>query len=187
MKISRTVLSVLLVIIMGLAIGCSSNNNHKNVNGYSDPTPGWYEEIAEDSKYMYFYATGVAKSEMLSETHALTQARAAASDYMKIEVTHMIQDVMEEVGVDKDAQLRGMVSDAAETISRNTLRGGRKTRTQKIPTKDKRWRCYVKFQIPLSSLNENTVDYIQNEKALYNEFKASQKLKEMEVKASRLK
>jgi hypothetical protein len=54
------------------------------------------------------------------------------------------------------------------------------TKQETIVTDDNRYKTFVRVSIPKEAVNENLVDKIKKEEALYNAFKASQSFKELD-------
>ena len=180
MKISRCIVVFMLISIAILSVACSSNKGPKTEQ--ADHVimyyPEWWD-LQDNPEFVYTYGESVKMTSSLAKDAAYSKAMAQAANYVEANVKSMIKNFEEESGVN-NPQLLALTSSVVKVVSNANFKGASIDKSETIKQKDNKIKVFIRVRIPQSEINQQTVNAIKNEEALYNEFKASQRFEELE-------
>ncbi|MCD4819068.1 MAG: hypothetical protein K8S23_10295 [Candidatus Cloacimonetes bacterium] len=173
------IMAVIGVVIF-LLTGCGKPDPSNDVEKVY--YPDWWD-LQGDPSYVQTYGIGEKVSENSSYDAAQSNAMLAAAQYVESHVKGMVKNYEEEVGVDNPT-VTALTSKVVKNVSNATFTKVMVTKREVTIIKDdngtKKYKTYVRVSIPKDTVNENLVNQIKKEEALYNSFKASQAFKELE-------
>ena len=182
MKTLRLILIVLLAATLLLSIGCSRNRNKRPApQGDEVYYPAWYDR-QEDPVYVYAYGVATWVSENSAINAAEAAAQAAIARYVEAEVQTMLKLYEEEAGI-FDPQILRLSQNVVRSVSNVRFRGLEKGRQEVRRVREHnsdRYKVWVQYRIPRNEVNQRTAQFIRNEEALYNQFRASQAFMELD-------
>ncbi len=145
--------------------------------------PDWFANAPEEDD-TYIYATGIGESRQMKI--ALDKAGQAAalelSQRLSANVQSMVKNFTQEAGMDENTQIVEFYQSASQTITNNQMTGLTPLKKYPYMKPGGSYIAYVLYGLKKDAVNNEVVNLIQNEEALYSEFKASQAFKEMEAK-----
>jgi len=172
---------VLVLGFMFLFLGCASNKSGTTeVMKIRRDAPAWANgKTAADT----FYGIGFAKKQnaALAKSAATARARTEISNAVNVKVSAMMKDFIQESGVGDNAQALEFSSVVTKQVTSNTLEGSIIDSTYFA----KDGTVWVLVSMPVSKVRELALDAAKNEEALYNEFKASQALQELDAETKK--
>jgi len=150
---------------------------------YPSHIPEWFINApAEDDAYVY--ATGTAESRQMAI--AIDKAKMGAirelSEGVQANVQSMVKMFAQEAGMDGNTQVTEFYQSTSQTVANNTLQGLTPLKKYPYRKSDGGYTAYVLMGLKKDTIGAAVVKAVQNEEALYSEFKASQAFKEMEGK-----
>lgn len=181
----------LLVVVAALVmIGCSSAPPVNDMPDRKDATnpqtpmdlPDWYiNNTAEDD--VYYYSVGTAESQTMAR--AIDKAKEAAkvelSERVEANVQSMVKNFVQEAGMSEDTQIMEFYQSTSKTVTNNTFSGITVLKRYPYQKSNDRWIAYVQMALKKDAVSKTVVNLIQNEEAMYAEFKASQAFKDLEA------
>jgi len=143
--------------------------------------PDWFMMTPEEDDE-YIYATGEATSRKLSLAiqKASQQARMNLGQQISTKVQSLIESMTQEAGMDENTQITEFYSEAARSISNETLNGATVLKKYPYQTSSGGYRAYVLMGLKKNAFNNATVSAIKNEEAMFAEFKKTQVFQRME-------
>lgn len=180
----KKVLFIIMVASLALVMfACGSNKKSSpKADGELVYRPSWWSSQPE-SDYVCTYGQGTNLSETSSMNTAKANALLEAAQYVESEVQGMIKSYEEEAGV-YDPQVLALSSSVVKAVSNARFSGAitGKVETRKVEENGgPRFKTWMQVKIPNAEIKKNLMMNIKNEEALYNQFKASQAFKELEM------
>jgi len=186
MKVARIMTAVLLVAILFTVLGCASNKGGVKPEGDLVYRPPWWD-TQDDPAYVSVYGQATRASEAASLTGADANAKSQAAQFVEVYVKSMMKNFEQEAGV-IDPQVLALTENVVKVVASakfsGILVGKTETRAVMEP-QGRRYKTWIQLKIPRSEVNRNLKFQIQNEEALYNQFKASQSFKELDIEAEK--
>ncbi|MDD3536209.1 MAG: hypothetical protein PHC50_08705 [Candidatus Cloacimonetes bacterium] len=186
----KKVLFVLLLVGLLIAMAACGGNKAKgqSIKPEGDPIyyPKWWNTQPSD-EYICSYGIGIKLSETTSITAARAQAFLEAAQYVESEVAGMVKNFEEEAGV-YDPQLLALTSSVSRNVAEAKITGAiaGDYETRRISEHGgQRYKTWYQLKIPKQEVKKNLLFNIQNEEALYNQFKASQAFMELDKELGR--
>ncbi|MGD9210991.1 MAG: hypothetical protein PVI90_09440 [Desulfobacteraceae bacterium] len=150
--------------------------------------PEW--EINPPSAEDGIYGTGLAKMKLaaLSKKTADARARDEVVQAIQVKVQTMLKDFMQESGIE-NAQSLQFVQSVSKQVASNVLSGCRITKRKVCP--DGTWHSLALYSNNLAAelkeqLKTQSKKMIENEEALYNEFKAKNAFEDLDKELDKL-
>jgi folate-dependent tRNA-U54 methylase TrmFO/GidA len=180
-----------IFILMAVVVSCGAPPTPKPVDmpsqaQASNPqtpldVPDWFMMTPEEDDE-YIYATGEATSRKLSLAiqKASQQARMNLGQQISTKVQSLIESMTQEAGMDENTQITEFYSEAARSISNETLNGATVLKKYPYQTSNGGYRAYVLMGLKKNAFNNATVSAIKNEEAMFAEFKKTQVFQRME-------
>ncbi|KAA3613750.1 MAG: hypothetical protein DWQ05_15850 [Calditrichaeota bacterium] len=166
----------LIVIAAALLIGCGGPKAMTDVGG---DVPEWFLESKSDPNYLLATNTAVSRDMQMAIDKASTGARAEIGRQAEVRISGLQKRFDEEVGVNDDAELLQMFTQASKTVVSTSLSGSRIAK--KTVKKDGQfWRAYILIEYPIGAANQALMEQLKSNKRLYTRFRASETFKELE-------
>ncbi|MCK4795919.1 MAG: LPP20 family lipoprotein [Spirochaetes bacterium] len=175
-KILNIFLLVVMVVFMSIAIiGCEGGADVEEKKASSDSGsdyPDWFlnQPSAEDA----IYAVGVAKKQnpQLAKDTAAARARNEIARVIKVKVSTMTKDFLEEAGVDDVTQSTEFTQVVSKQISDNTISGSKIDTIHVDKTTDPDT-FYVLIKLSLSDMGGAIDEIVKANSAAYAKLQAS--------------
>jgi len=177
-----------------LFIGCGSKDkkiNHSPGNNPVAPSvpsdmPSWFIETPpEDDEYIY----QGAQADMFSMNNAIQSAiqegQRLLAETIEVKVMAMIKNYSQEAGITETSDYIKFFESTSKSVSSNTMRGAVPLKKYPYEKQDGGWRVYVLMGLKKDAIQGEIVSTIQNEEAMYAQFKASQSFKALEEEFSK--
>ena len=183
--------TIFILMAIVFVVSCGSSPTPKPVDmpsqaQASNPqtpldVPDWFMMTPEEDDE-YIYATGEATSRKLSLAiqKASQQARMNLGQQISTKVQSLIESMTQEAGMDENTQITEFYSEAARSISNETLNGATVLKKYPYQTSSGGYRAYVLMGLKKNAFNNATVSAIKNEEAMFAEFKKTQVFQRME-------
>jgi hypothetical protein len=171
-----------IVIACFLLAGCASTPEPKVETLYY---PEWYGKQSEVGDYVYAYGEATKADNLMALESARAMAFNEAAQYVENYVQAMTKDFMQEAG-SNNPQVLQLTERTIKMVS-NAKFSGATASEREIVRDGERYRAFVRLSIPASEIKNLLYQNIQNEEALYNEFKATQSFKELEKEIEKMK
>jgi len=171
-KLSRFVGGVVvlaLVASVSLQNCASSRSGSTEESGMKD-VPEWFLTPPEAEDAIYGVGMALKQNPSLARKAAIARAREEVASTVNTKVSSMLKDFMQESGVGENAQALEFTQNVTKQVTSVSLEGSKVKEV--YPAKDGTF--YVLVEYPLDQLRQKTLNAVQNEEALYNEFKAQQ-------------
>jgi hypothetical protein len=181
------ILLIGLILLALLLVGCggakasSGNDGHKRVY-----TPDWWESQDPGSDYLYFYGAATKVSEKVARSSAKTEAFSNASQYVKAYVKDMMSDFVQESGSENPRVLE-FTERVTKVVSDAKFSNAVPTKSEVIMVNingSDKYKVFVKLAVPKDTVNKEMSGAINNEEAMYNEFKATQAFEKLDAELS---
>lgn len=186
MKVARVITVVMLVVILFTVMGCAGKKGGAKPDGDLVYRPLWWNS-QNDPTYVCTYGQATRASEAASMTAARANAMSEAAQFVEVYVKSMMKNFEQEAGV-IDPQVLAMTENVVKAVASakfsGILTGQTETRSLMEP-EGRRFKTFIQLKIPRNEVNKNLKFQIQNEEALYNQFKASQSFSELDREAER--
>ena len=183
MKINKTNFSFLLISLIAISCaGPGATNSGSTEERESKDIPDWFlnPPTAED----YLYGVGEAKKQnpTLAKKTATSRARAEISEIVRVKVSSMLKDFMQESGAGGNASALEFSEAVTKQVSDNTLIGS--SIKESYIAED--GAIYILVEYPMNNIKEDAIGAAKNKEALYNEFKANQSFEALEEAINKL-
>ncbi|MDY6915232.1 MAG: hypothetical protein SVM86_02810 [Candidatus Cloacimonadota bacterium] len=173
---SLRIMALLLVVVLIVA-ACGGK-----AEGPKGPKkvyyPDWWQ-LQDSPEYVQTYGMAEKINQNTSYDAAYANAMLQAAQYVESYVKGMVKNYQEEAGVE-DPTVTALTSSVVKVVSNSKFANAMVTKQETIIIENDRYKTFVRVSIPKESINENLVDKIKKEEALYNAFKASQSFKELD-------
>lgn len=171
---------VLIVLSAALTFsGCSSSKPSSNAN---QDLPSWFLNPPNSSEHYYGVGSAKKQNPSLAKKVATTRARAEISEAVKIEVSSLISDFMQESGIGKNAQATEFTESVSTSVSKNVLSNSTISKVSSAGDGT----IYVLVEMPKNAIMEQSLNAAKKEQALFNEFKAKQGFDKLEAALKKL-
>lgn len=180
MKTLRLLVIVSIAVAMLFTAACSRNKTAPP-EGTLIQNPSWYNQ-QDDPAYVFGYGVATWASMNSAINAAKAAAEAELARYVQVEVQSMLKLYEEESGV-YDPQILRLSQNVVRSITQAEFRGMEKVKEEVRMVREHnsdRYRAWVKVRVPRTEVNRRTAEFIRNEEALYNQFKASQAFMELD-------
>jgi len=137
--------------------------------------PDWFMMTPEEDDE-YIYATGEATSRKmnLAIQKATQQARMNLGQQIGAKVQSLIESMVQEAGMSENTQITEFYSETSKSVSDQTLNGATVLKKYPYQMSGGSYRVYVLMGLKKNAFNNAAVSAIENEEAMYAEFKATQ-------------
>ena len=136
-------------------------------------------DVTYSPEYVQTYGMAEKVSQNTSYDAAYANAMLQAAQYVESYVKGMVKNYEEEAGVENPS-VTALTSKVVKVVSSSKFANAMVTKQETVVTENNRYKTFVRVSIPKEAVNENMVDKIKKEEALYNAFKASQSFKELD-------
>ncbi len=195
MKILK--LSFMIVLTALVMVNCSSKpspapvidapKNAKNPTGPAD-LPGWFiNSPEEDDTFIYAVGTGESRKMDLAIDKAKQAGKVELSERISANVQSQVKSFTQEAGMSENTQIMEFYQSTSKTVTNNTLNGITVLKRYPYQKSGGTWLAYVQIGLRKDAVNTEVVNVIQNEEALYTEFKASQAFQALEAAVGQTK
>lgn len=173
-----------------LLIGCSSAPPVNDMPDRKDATnpktpmdlPDWYiNNMEEDDTFYYAVGMGESRKMDLAIDKAKQAAKVELSERVEASVQSQVKSFTQEAGMTENTQIVEFYQSTSKTVTNNTFNGITVLKRYPYQKSDGTWLAYVQMALKKDAVGKAVVNAIQNEEALYSEFKASQAFKELEA------
>ncbi len=189
MKVLKVVFAIIFVV--GLVANCSSappavvdmpsEPDGRNPSGPSD-MPEWFTNTPEeDDTFIYATGSGDSRKMNIAIDKAKQSASVTISERISAHVSSQVKQFTQEAGMTENTQITEFYQSTSKTVTNNTMSGLTVLKKYPYRKKDDTWTAYVLVGLKKGEVNKSMVNLIQNEEALYAEFKASQAFEELEA------
>lgn len=169
-----------IVVASFLIAGCASSPKVETLY-----YPEWYGKQSEEGDYIYTYGEATKMDNIMAFESAKAMATNEAAQYVENYIQAMTKDFLQEAG-SNNPQVLQLTERTIKMVSNAKFSGVSVTERETVKEKD-RYRSFVRLSIPASEVKNLLYQNIQNEEALYNEFKATQSFKELEKEIEKMK
>ena len=150
--------------------------------------PEWFGNTPEEDDE-YLYATGEATSRKMNIAiqKATQQARMNLGQQMSTKVQSLIENMTQEAGMDENVQVTEFYSEAAKSVSNQTLSGAKVLKKYPYMTSGGGYRAYVLMGLKKQAFDNSAAKAITSkvnenkEEAMYAEFKKTQAFNRLEA------
>ncbi|MCF7823749.1 MAG: LPP20 family lipoprotein [Candidatus Marinimicrobia bacterium] len=194
MKILK--LSFMVILTLLVAISCSNpppvNDmpDQKNATNPQTPAdlPDWYiNNPAEDDTYIYSVGMGESRKMDLAIDKAKQAGKVELSERVSANVQSQVKSFTQEAGMTENTQIVEFYQSTSKTVTDNTLNGVTVLKRYPYQKSNGTWIAYVQLGLAKNAVSTEVVNLIQNEEALYAQFKASQAFQELEAATGNMK
>jgi len=188
MKILKPGIMVVLAALV--MISCSSAPPVNDMPDRKDATnpktpmdlPDWYiNNVEEDDTYYFSVGMGESKKMDLAIDKAKQAGRVELSERVAANVQSQVKSFTQEAGMSENTQIVEFYQSTSKTVTDNTLNGVSVLKRYPYQKSDGTWIAYVQLALKKDAVSTEVVNLIQNEEALYAQFKASQAFKDLEA------
>lgn len=172
---SFKIIALMLVVLLVLA-ACGGQKGPKGPKKVY--YPDWWQ-MQNSPEYVQTYGMAEKVSQNTSYDAAYANAMLQAAQYVESYVKGMVKNYEEEAGVENPT-VTALTSKVVKVVSSSKFANAMVTKQETVVTENNRYKTFVRVSIPKEAVNENLVDKIKKEEALYNAFKASQSFKELD-------
>ena len=184
----------LSLITLVLFVGCSSKSKkieHSPGNNPTNPSqpsdmPSWFTETPEEDDKYYYIASS---ADMFSRNNAIQSATQDAqrmlAEKIEVRVISMVKNYSQEAGITHTDSNIKFFETTSKSVSNVTMRGATILKKYPYQLKDGGWRVYVLLGLEKDAVQGAVVSAIQNEEAMYAQFKASQAFLALEEEQSK--
>jgi hypothetical protein len=142
-------------------------------------SPDWWETQDPSAEYLYFYGAATKVSEKAARTSAKTEAFSNAAQYVKAYVKDMMSDFVQESGSDNPRVLE-FTERVTKVVSDAKFANAVPTKSEVI-MEDGKYKVFTQLAVPKDTVNKEMSNAINNEEAMYNEFKATQAFQKLDA------
>jgi hypothetical protein len=144
--------------------------------------PEWYINTPEeDDTFIYAVGMGESRKMDIAINKAKQSGTVELSQRISANVKSQVRSFTQEAGMNEDTQVMDFYQSTSETVTNNTLNGVSILKRYPYKKPGGTWIAYVQLGLRKDAVNTQIVSAIQNEEALYTEFKASQAFKALEA------
>ena len=184
----------MVLLTMLVMVNCSSKpsvvdapETARNPKGPGD-LPEWFiNSPEEDDTYIYAVGTGESRKMDLAIDKAKQAAKVEISERISANVQSQVKSFTQEAGMTEDTQIMEFYQSTSKTVTNNTLNGITVLKRYPYQKSGGTWLAYVQIGLRKDAVNTEVVNLIQNEEALYAEFKASQAFEALEASVGETK
>jgi len=191
LKLSFMVLLTTLVTIScSHAPAVNDMPSRKNATNPETPNdlPDWYINTPEeDDTFIYAVGMGESRKMDIAIDKAKQSGTVELSQRISASVQSQVKNFTQEAGMDENTQVMDFYQSTSKTVTDNTLNGVSVLKRYPYKKSGGTWIAYVQLGLRKDAVNTQVVSAIQNEEALYSEFKASQAFKELEATVGQAK
>jgi len=183
-------LSFMIVLTALVMISCAGapevtdmpdRKSGKNPKGPSD-LPDWYINTPEeDDMYIYSVGSGESRKMDIAIDKAKQAGKVELSERISANVQSQVKNFTQEAGMDENTQVIEFYQSTSKSVTDNTLNGITVLKRYPYQKSGGSWIAYVQMGLKKDAVSTAVVNVIQNEEALYAEFKASQAFQELEA------
>ncbi len=194
MKILR--LSLMIAVTVLVMISCSGapevndmpeRKAAANPKG-PDDLPDWYINITEeDDIYIYSVGMGTSRDMSIATDKAKQAGKVELSERISANVQSQVKSFTQEAGMSENTQIVEFYQSTSKTVTDNTLNGVTVLKRYPYQKSGGGWVVYVQLGMRKDAVSAQVVNVIQNEEALYAQFKASQAFQELEAATTNMK
>ncbi len=181
------ILLIGLILLALLLVGCGGAKGGEKPSGVKKVyAPAWWESQDPSAEYLYFYGSATKASEKAARSSAKTEAFSNAAQYVKAYVKDMMSDFIQESGTDNPRVLQ-FTERVTKVVSDAKFANAVPTKSEAIIVEVNgadRYKVFAQLAIPKDTVNQEMTSAIQNEEAMYNEFKATQAFQKLEAELS---
>lgn len=175
----QLLISIILFSIMLIA-GCSSTQT----TSVAEKVPDWYLNPVADANYLSAPVTAQSKDMQMAIDKAVIDGRAEIGRQIELRLTGLQKKFDEEVGVNTNATLLQMYTQASKTVVSSTLVGSKVAKREVLKNGDI-YQAFVLVQYPVGATAEALAQQIKNKEELYTRYRASQALKDLDDEAKK--
>jgi hypothetical protein len=167
-------------LIFAVIVGCGGP---KTTNLTPDPSkeikaPAWFLSTPTDPSYLFAVATMTSRDMQVAIQKAETQARTNLAQQMESKVANLTKQFQEEVGADEDSELLQQFTSVTKIVTQQTLSGARSDEKELLSEKGI-YRAYVLMSLPIGEANQQLMEKIKANQALYTRFRATKGFEEL--------
>ena len=177
-----------------LFVGCSSKSKKIETSPGNNPVapstpsdmPSWFTETPpEDDEYIYQGATADMFSMNNAIQSAIQDGQRLLAETIEVKVMAMVKNYSQEAGISETTDHIKFFESTSKSVSNNTMRGAVPLKKHPYQKKNGGWRVYVLMGLKQDAVQGEIVSAIQNEEAMYVQFKASQSFQALEEEFSK--
>lgn len=184
LKLSFMIVLTAMVMVScggGAAVVDDAPATAKNPKGPND-LPEWYINTPEeDDTYIYAVGTGESRKMDLAIDKAKQAGKVELSERISANVQSQVKSFTQEAGMSEDTQIMEFYQSTSKTVTNNTLNGITVLKRYPYQKSGGSWLAYVQLGLRKDAVNNEVVNVIKNEEAMYAEFKASQAFQALEA------
>ena len=167
-----------------MLVGCASNEPPKKITPVASDkmikeAPKWF--LSPPTKKGFLFAPGTATSRdmQMAKDKAAHVARLDLARGLETHMTGLTKRFTEEVGTDTEAQYLEQFTQATKEVVDVTLSGVSQEDLEMV-NEGGVFRCYVLLKLDLDSANQQLIDKIKQQEALYTRMRSTQVFQELE-------
>lgn len=149
-----------------------------------DKAPSWMTDVPVDDDHLTASATATSRDFQLALDKARNQAQVDVAQQLGARLSNLTQQFSEETGMASDSELLTQFSSATKTITSETITGARIVERVVVP-EGKVYRAYVLLQLPIGQANEQLMQKLRSNQALYTRFRATEAYAELDSELQR--
>ncbi len=144
--------------------------------------PDWYINTPEeDDTFIYSVGMGESRKMNIAIDKAKQSAKVELSERIRATVQSKVKNFSQEAGMNENTQIVEFYQSTSQTVTNNTMNGVSVLKRYPYQKPGGSWMAYVQMGLRKDAVDTQVVNIIQNEEALYAEFKASQAFQELEA------
>ena len=177
MKINKTNFSFLLISLIAISCaGPGATNSGSTEERESKDIPDWFLNPPTAEGYLYGVGEAKKQNPTLATKTATSRARAEISEIVRVKVSSMLKDFMQESGAGGNASALEFSEAVTKQVSDNTLIGS--SIKESYVAED--GAIYILVEYPMNNIKDDVLGAAKGKEALYNEFKANQSFEALE-------
>ena len=147
--------------------------------GCGSSMPKWISQPPEDPDRMYAVASMTSRDMQMAKQKAMVAARADIAQQLESKLGNVTKLFQEDTALDAESEAMQHFVSATKTVSKTTLVGSKMINLHQEKEKNI-WRVYVLVSVPIGEANRLLKEQIDNDKIMYQQFKASKAYKDLE-------
>ncbi len=185
----KTLSFILTALLVQAFLACGGSKGPSDMPGRKQAVnpqtpmdvPEWFANVPEeDDTYIYAVGVGDSRQMNIAINKAKQEAMVQLSQRVKAKVKSMVRQMTQEAGMDENTQVVDFYQQASTTITNNTFSGITVIKQYPYQKSGGGYRVYMLIGLKKDAFNKSLANAIQNEAALYSEWKATQAFKELE-------